>query len=65
MLLITDDEPNLFLQELMIKTSKIGELERRLVAANAELKRSNDKSAAKDDDIASKDREIEVMKHDC
>ena len=65
MLLITDDEPNLFLQELMIKTSKIGELEQHLVAANAELKRSNDKSAAKDDDIASKDREIEVMKHDC
>jgi hypothetical protein len=65
MLLITDDEPNLFLQELMIKTSKIGELERRLVAANAELKRSNDKSAAKDDDIASREREIEVMKHDC
>ena len=65
MLLITDDEPNLFFQELMIKTSKIGELELRLVAANAELKRSNDKSAAKDDDIASREREIEVMKHDC
>ena len=47
-----------------MKNGRIDELEQRLAAANAELKASQEQSAAHINTIAAKEKEFEVKKRD-
>jgi hypothetical protein len=51
-------------QELTMKNGRIDELEQRLAAANAELKASQEQSAAQINTIAAREKEFEVKKRD-
>lgn len=47
-----------------MKNGRIDELEQRLAAANAELKASQEQSAAQINTIAAREKEFEVKKRD-